>query len=133
MLKLGVIGSSHKKNEKRLPIHPDHFPRIPEPLRHQLVFEEGYGTSLGSDDAEIARQTGGIATRRELLADLGAVILPKPDVEDLETLRKGGILWGWPHCVQQHALTQAAIDRRPFHFFSVDENFSPCCSSSFSS
>ncbi len=108
MLKLGVIGTSSKKNERRLPIHLDHLPLIPEPLRRQLVFEEGYGASLGIEDEEIARQTGGIATRRELLTDLGAVILLKPELE----LREGGLLWGWPHCVQQRALTQIAIERR---------------------
>jgi N5-(carboxyethyl)ornithine synthase len=112
MLKLGVIGTSSKKNERRIPIHPDHFARIPERLRRQLVFEEGYGASLGIEDEEIARQTGGIATRHELLADLGAVLLLKPGLEDLEVLREGGLLWGWPHCVQQRALTQVAIDRR---------------------
>lgn len=112
MLKLGVIGSSQKANERRIPIHPDHLPRLPEPVRRQLIFEKGYGASLGIADEEIARQTGGIATRRELLADLGAVVLLKPVVEDLETLCEGGVLWGWPHCVQQQALTQVAIDRR---------------------
>jgi N5-(carboxyethyl)ornithine synthase len=112
MLELGVVGTSSKRNERRLPIHPDHLPRLPEPLRRRLIFEEGYGASLGIGDEEIARQTGGIATRRELLADLGAVVLPKPEVEDLETLREGGFLWGWPHCVQQRALTQVAIERR---------------------
>ncbi|MDX2343561.1 MAG: N(5)-(carboxyethyl)ornithine synthase [Acidimicrobiia bacterium] len=112
MLKLGVIGSSQKANERRIPIHPDHLPRLPELVRRQLIFEEGYGASLGIADEEIAQQTGGIATRRELLADLGAVVLPKPVVGDLETLREGGVLWGWPHCVQQQALTQVAIDRR---------------------
>ena len=112
MLKLGVIGSSKKANERRIPIHPDHLPRLPELVRRQLIFEEGYGASLGIADDEIARQTGGIATRRELLADLGAVVLPKPGVEDLQMLREGGVLWGWPHCVQQQALTQVAIDRR---------------------
>ena len=112
MLKLGVIGTSRKKNERRLPIHPDHFERIPEPLRRQLVFEEGYGASLGIGDEEIARQSGGVATRRELLTELGAVLLLKPGLEDLELLREGGLLWGWPHCVQQRALTQIAIERR---------------------
>ncbi len=112
MLKLGVIGSSQKPNERRIPIHPDHLPRLPESVRRQLIFEKGYGAPFGISDEEIARQTGGIATRRELLADLGAVVLPKPVVEDLETLCEGGVLWGWPHCVQQQALTQVAIDRR---------------------
>ncbi len=112
MLKLGVIGTSLKTDERRIPIHPDHLPRLPELVRRQLIFEEGYGASLGIADEEIAQQTGGTATRRELLEDLGAVVLPKPGVEDLETLREGGILWGWPHCVQNQALTQTAIDRQ---------------------
>jgi len=112
MLKLGVIGSSQKPNERRLPIHPDHLQRLSEPVRRQLVFEKGYGAPLGISDEEIARQTGGIATRHELPADLGAVVLPKPVVADLETLREGGVLWGWPHCVQQQSVTQVAIDRR---------------------
>jgi N5-(carboxyethyl)ornithine synthase len=112
MRKLGVIGTSSKKNEKRIPIHPDHLSRIPEPLRRQLVFEEGYGASLGIADEEIALQTGGTAPRHELLTDLGVVLLLKPGLEDLEVLREGGLLWGWPHCVQQRALTQAAIERR---------------------
>ena len=112
MLKLGIIGTSNKENERRIPIHPDHLTRIPEPLRRQLVFEQGYGISFGVSDAEIAGQTGGMAPRHELLAELGAVVLPKPTVRDLEALREGGILWGWPHCVQQFALTQVAIDRR---------------------
>ncbi len=31
---------------------------------------------------------------------------------DLAELRPGQIVWGWPHCVQDRALTQVAIDRR---------------------
>lgn len=112
MLKIGVIGSSRKKNERRIPIHPDHLPRLSEELRHQMVFEQGYGESLGISDEEIAAQTGGTAPRQELLSDLGSVILAKPQVEDLQHLREGGLLWGWPHCVQQRAMTQVAIDRR---------------------
>jgi len=112
MLKLGVIGTSKKENEQRMPIHPEHFRRIPEQLRRQLIFERGYGAPFGLSDEEIAAQTGGTATRRELLTDLGAVVIPKPMLEDLEALREGGILWGWPHCVQQRELTQVAIDRK---------------------
>ncbi len=108
----GVIGTSRKEDERRIPIHPDHLGRLPEKVRRQLIFEEGYGRPLGIEDAEIAAQTGGIATRHELLADIGRVILPKPVLADLQELREGGILWGWPHCVQQWDITQAAIDRK---------------------
>ncbi|MBT7788813.1 MAG: NAD(P) transhydrogenase subunit alpha [Calditrichaeota bacterium] len=108
----GVIGTSKKKDERRIPIHPEHLLRLPEKVRRQLIFEEGYGIPLGIKDSEIAAQTGGIATRHELLADVGRVIIPKPVLEDLQELREGGILWGYPHCVQQFDITQAAIDSK---------------------
>ena len=111
-LKFGVIGTSKKEDEKRFPIHPEHLTRIPEQIRHQLIFEEGYGDSFGIKDSEIASKTGGIATRHELLVNIGQVIIPKPVLSDLQELREGGILWGWPHCVQQRDITQAAIDRK---------------------
>ncbi len=111
-LTLGVIGTSKKEDERRVPIHPEHLPRIPEDIRRKLIFEEGYGTPFNIPDSEIAAQTGGIATRHELLADIGAVIIAKPVVADLHELREGGILWGYPHCVQQRDVTQAAIDRK---------------------
>jgi alanine dehydrogenase len=108
----GVIGTSKKEDERRIPIHPDHLLRLPEQVRRQLIFEEGYGVPLDIEDSEIAAQSGGIATRHELLADIGRVIIPKPVLSDLQELREGGILWGWPHCVQQWDITQAAIDRK---------------------
>jgi N5-(carboxyethyl)ornithine synthase len=112
MLKLGVIGTSKKESERRVPLHPDHLSRLPEKLRRRLIFEQGYGEPFGIPDSELAALAGGTASRRELLADLGAVVLPKPVLTDLQTLREGGLLWGWPHCVQQRAMAQAAIDRK---------------------
>jgi N5-(carboxyethyl)ornithine synthase len=111
-LTFGVIGTSRKEDERRVPIHPDHLPRLPEKYRKQLIFEEGYGAPFGISDADIAAQTGGTAPRKELLAELGNVILAKPTLADLEDLREGGNLWGYPHCAQQRAITQAAIDRK---------------------
>ncbi len=111
-LKFGIIGTSKKKDERRVPIHLEHLSRMSEEVRRQLIFEEGYGKLFGMEDAELAEQVGGIASRHELLADLGNVILPKPVVADLEELREGGILWGYPHCVQQSSITQVAIDRK---------------------
>lgn len=111
-LTFGVIGTSKKEDEQRIPIHPEHLPRLTEQIRRQLIFEEGYGAPFGIADTEIAAQTGGVATRHEILANIGNVIIPKPVLADLQELREGGILWGWPHCVQQRALTQVAIDRK---------------------
>ena len=111
-LKFGVIGTSRKEDERRIPIHPEHLIRLPEEIRRQLIFEEGYGTPFGITDSEMSTQSGGVATRHELLATLGNVILAKPMLADFEELREGGILWGYPHCVQQTQHTQAAIDRK---------------------
>ncbi len=113
MLKFGVIGTSKKPNERRVPIHPEHFKRIPEQLRRLLTFEQGYGASFDLSDTEIAAQTSGtIMPREQLLSELGNVIIAKPVLADLENLREGGILWGWPHCTQQRAITQVAIERK---------------------
>ena len=109
---LGVIGTSRKADERRVPIHPDHLSRLPEEYRKRLIFETGYGSPFGVPDSELALQTGGVAARGELLADLGNVIMAKPTLADLKELREGGILWGYPHCVQQREITQTAIDRR---------------------
>lgn len=111
-LKFGVIGTSRKVDERRIPIHPEHLMRLSEQNRRQLIFETGYGEAFGISDSEMAKQSGGVAARHELLADIGNVILAKPVLEDLEELREGGTLWGYPHCVQQKAHTQAAIDRK---------------------
>jgi alanine dehydrogenase len=63
-------------------------------------------------DAQLAPLVGGLAGREELLASCDVLVLPKPLPEDLETLRPGQVVWGWPHCVQDRRMTQLAIDRR---------------------
>lgn len=112
LLNMGVIGTSKKEDERRVPIHPDHLNRIPEHIRRQLIFEKGYGVPFNIDDEEISEQTGGIATRSEILSDIGSVIIAKPVLSDFEELKEGGILWGYPHCAQQRSITQKAIDKK---------------------
>ncbi|OZF47399.1 alanine dehydrogenase [Rhodococcus sp. 14-2470-1a] len=111
-LTLGVMSRSSKPNERRLPIHPHHLERIPDELRRRMFFEAGYGLPFGISDDHIAASTGGIRSRTELIAECDVVLLPKPQASDLESLRPGQILWGWPHCVQDVELTQVAIDRK---------------------
>jgi alanine dehydrogenase len=109
---LGIIGTSKKEDERRLPIHPDHLLRLPHEIRKKLVFEKGYGNPFKMDDDEIASLSGGLASRTEILTDIGSVIIAKPVLSDLKELKEEGILWGYPHCVQQRAITQTAIDRK---------------------
>jgi len=110
--KMGVIGTSKKEDERRVPIHPEHLQRLPENIRKNLIFEKGYGKPFNIEDEEIASQTGGMATRSEILSDIGSAIIAKPVLSDLEELKVGGILWGYPHCAQQNQITQTAIDRK---------------------
>jgi len=109
---LGVIGTSKKEDEQRMPIHPEHLKRIPEHIRTQMIFEEGYGKLFDIDDSVIAKMSGGIASRSEILTNSKTVIIAKPVPADLQELREGAILWGYPHCVQQREMTQIAIDRK---------------------
>jgi N5-(carboxyethyl)ornithine synthase len=112
MPKIGVIGTSMKEDELRVPIHPEHLDRLPLNIRQKLIFETGYGLPFNISDDELALQSGGVSSRASLLSDIGAVIIAKPVVSDLKTLKKGGVLWGYPHCVQQLEMTQVAIDRK---------------------
>jgi alanine dehydrogenase len=110
-LSLGLIATSRKADEHRLAIHPAHIGRIDASLRDSLFLEHGYGERFGFSDAGLAPLVAGFRTRDELLAESDVLLLPKPLAEDLETLRAGQVVWGWPHCVQDEPLTQLAIDR----------------------
>ena len=110
--KMGVIGTSRKEDERRVPIHPEHLKRLPDDIRKHLIFEEGYGLPFNVSDEEIIGQTGGMAPRESLLSDIGNVIIAKPLASDLRAVKSGGVVWGYPHCIQQVEITQIAIDRK---------------------
>ncbi len=112
LLGLGVIGTSAKENEHRLPLHPDHIPLLDADLRARITLEHGYGARFGVADATLAAHVAGFASRADILATSDVVLLPKPQHEDVAALSPGQVLWGWPHCVQDPELTQLAIDRR---------------------
>lgn len=110
-LTLGVLATSNKPDERRLPIHPRHFDRIDAALRRSIMLESGYGDRFGISDRHLAPLVGRIASRAEIMADADIILLPKPQHEDLLAMRDGQILWGWPHCVQDRTMTQIAIDK----------------------
>ncbi|MGA2925666.1 MAG: N(5)-(carboxyethyl)ornithine synthase [Solirubrobacteraceae bacterium] len=111
-LTLGVLGTSLKPDEHRLAIHPAHIERIDASLRRRMFFEHRYAQRFGVADERFAKLVAGLGSREELMRDCDVVLLPKPTVADLIALPEGKVLWGWPHCVQDQELTQAAIDRR---------------------
>ncbi|WP_060905129.1 N(5)-(carboxyethyl)ornithine synthase [Streptomyces scabiei] len=112
MLSLGVLASSHKENEFRLPLHPSHLERIAPDIRARIFLEQGYGRRFGVADDALRPLVAGLRSRAELLAECDVLLLPKPMHDDVAELREGQVLWGWPHCVQDEKMTQIAIDRR---------------------
>jgi len=111
-LTLGVLASTRKQDERRVPIHPLHFERIPPELRQRIILEHGYGERFGVSDDHLSTLVGRLASRETLVAEADVVLLPKPQTADLADLRDGQVLWGWPHCVQDRAITQLAIDKK---------------------
>ncbi len=111
-LSLGLIGSSSKENERRVPIHPRHLDHVDADLRVRMVVERGYGARFGFSDDAIAAKVGLVASRDTVIASSDVLLLPKPLSCDVESMREGQVLWGWPHLVQDPAMTQLAIDKR---------------------
>jgi alanine dehydrogenase len=111
-LVLGVLAMSGKENERRVPIHPQHFDRIDADLRTRIVLERGYGTWYGVSDEQLATQVARLLPRDQVIAAADVVLLPKPTLEDVISLRDGQVLWGWPHAVQDAELTQVCIDKQ---------------------
>jgi alanine dehydrogenase len=111
LLRLGVIGTSAKENEHRLPLHPEHLSRLAPAIAGRTTLEHDYAARFGINDADLAPHVAGFATRDEILRDSDVVVLPKPQHEDVAAMHAGQVLWGWPHCVQDATMTQLAIDR----------------------
>jgi alanine dehydrogenase len=91
-LSAGLIRSSRKENERRLPIHPQHLSGIDPGLRERLYLEHGYGEPFGVSDEELAQLVGGVQSRAELLAEHEIVVLPKPSAQDLAEMQTGQVL-----------------------------------------
>ncbi len=109
---LGVIGSAFKENERRLPLHPEHFPQISEGLRAHIYFEEGYGHPFDIEDSKLQESFAGTMPRADLFKNCDIVLLPKPTEQDFPFFRDDLVVWGWPHCVQGESITQQAIDKK---------------------
>ena len=109
---LGIIGTSTKENEFRLPIHPDNFPQLNPALKNQIFVVRGYGSKYGVDEGYLKKYTAGIMSREDLFKHSNVILLAKPTEADFPLFQEEQILWGWPHCVQGEAITQVGIDRR---------------------
>jgi hypothetical protein len=104
-LSVGVLGTSSKADEFRLPIHPYHFERIDADLRARIVLEHGYGDRYGASDRQLAGQVAGMRSRAQIIATSDVVPPAHPRMSAIP--RWAGAL-GWPHAVQDSELTRLA-------------------------
>ncbi|GAA2142037.1 N(5)-(carboxyethyl)ornithine synthase [Kitasatospora kazusensis] len=111
-LSIGVLASTHKKNERRAPLHPAHLPLLDADIRGRMFLETGYGQWFGYSDDQLAPLVAGILPRRDIIADCDLVIMFKATPRDLAELRDGQILWAAPHFAQNMETTQLAIDHK---------------------
>lgn len=112
MKTIGVFGLSNKKNEKRIPLHPLLYEKIPDKIKPYLLFEDNYAQSLGVTNSYLRENFGGVFSRSDLYKKSDVWLLPKPVHSDFEWFQEGKILWGWPHCVQGREITQVAIEKK---------------------
>lgn len=111
LLSLGILAASTMENEQRLPIHPSHLDRIDPDVRSRMIIERGYAAEFQLEPGYIESRVGRVAERLEVIESADVLLLPKPQAADVAEVPEGRVLWGWPHCVQDTAITQTAIDR----------------------
>lgn len=109
---VGVFKTSLKENEKRIPIYPDHINKIPEYLLSALVFENGYGDDFGYTDTQLEKIGCKFNTREQLFVTCDMLVLPKPTLEDMKSMKDNQILCGWTHAVQNREITDIAIEKK---------------------
>jgi alanine dehydrogenase len=110
-MNIGIIRTSLKENERRLPIYPEHLPWISKEIREKLIFEIDYGVDYGYSNEYFFDHMVQMARREEILSSCDMLVLPKAIPVDLRQMKKNAVLFGWAHCVQQHEMAQTAIDR----------------------
>ena len=111
-LTIGVIGTSLKENEFRVPVHPDQLEWIDLAVRKKMIFERGYGVPFQISDEWIEERSGGLSDRAAIFEQCDVIVLPKPAPADLKFFKEGKIIWGWLHCIEDQWITQAAIDQK---------------------
>lgn len=101
---------SHKENEFRRAIVPEHIEKMSNP--EFLFFETGYGKVLGVDDKEYEKLGCIICSREEVLMQ-DAICDPKiGDADYLENLKEGQTIFGWVHATQNKDITDQLVKNK---------------------
>ncbi|MBC6310218.1 N(5)-(carboxyethyl)ornithine synthase [Listeria sp. FSL L7-1582] len=100
--------NSHKENEKRIALLPEHITTITN--ADQLFFETGYGEALGIADAEYLALGCHVQPREEVLRQ-AIICEPKiGDSEFLSDLQKGQTIFGWVHAEQNQDIADKLVE-----------------------
>lgn len=100
---------SHKENENRRAILPEHLINILNPKN--LYFEKGYGSVLGISDDEYKKFGCRMCSRAEVLTK-DVIVDPKiGDADYLESLSTQTI-FGWIHATQNKEITDKLVKNR---------------------
>lgn len=101
---------SHKENEKRRAIVPEHIKEIRN--AENMYFEYGYGDVLGIPDSEYTALGCNMCSREECLKQ-DVICDPKiGDSEYLSGLKEGQTIFGWVHATQNFDIAQQLIDNK---------------------
>lgn len=93
---------SHKENEKRRAIIPEHIKQLDHP--EAICIEEGYGEVLGYEDSDYTAAGAKVVDRKSVLK-CDVICDPKiGDAEYLSSLSRQ-IIFGWVHAVQNRNIT----------------------------
>lgn len=98
---------SHKNNERRRALLPNDLDKI-RYVDH-LLFEKGYGESVGHSDEEYLAKGARIGTREEVLKCRMIVDVKLGDADYLDELEEGKLLIGWAHTVQKTDFTETML------------------------
>ncbi len=113
---------SHKNNEKRRALMPDDLGQIH--YLGNLLFEKGYGESLGIDDAEYIKKGAIFSDRSEVLKCQVLVDVKLGDADYIKEIKPRSVLCGWAHSVQNIEFTSEVL--RAKHTVIAWENIYEC-------
>ncbi len=101
---------SQKNGEKRRALLPAHLGAVKNV--QNLLFEVGYGNSLGISDDEYRMVGAKFGDRSEVLKQDVIVDVKLGDATYLDELEPGRILFGWAHATQKTDFTSKAMTDR---------------------
>lgn len=101
---------SHKENENRRALVPEHIKNMVHP--EMLYIEQRYGDILGIPDEDYIKQGCNVVSRAEVLMQ-DVICDPKiGDAEYLEFLHEGQSIFGWVHATQNRDITDKIINAK---------------------